>query len=44
LANTVVAIFRVNIWLIFWQPYVWQAVGGQLDVMKLIGGVEQQAG
>jgi hypothetical protein len=31
-------------WLvIFWQPYVGQAAGHELDVVELIGGVEEQA-
>jgi hypothetical protein len=25
----------------FWQPYIWQAVDGELDLMVLIGGVEE---
>jgi hypothetical protein len=26
-----------------WKPYIGQAVGGELDLMMLIGGVEEQA-
>jgi hypothetical protein len=46
LANIAVAIFRVNMrWLfISWQPYsIGQGVDGALNVMVLIGGVEEQA-
>jgi hypothetical protein len=45
-ANIAVAIFRVNLFLMvehFWQPYIGQAVGGELDLMVLIGGVEERA-
>jgi hypothetical protein len=27
----------------FWKLYIGQAVGGELDLMELIGGVEEQA-
>jgi hypothetical protein len=26
-----------------WQPYILQAIGCEFDLMKLIGGVEEQA-
>jgi hypothetical protein len=27
----------------FWKPYIGQAVGGELDLMVLIGGAEERA-
>jgi hypothetical protein len=27
----------------FWKPYIEQAVGGELDLMVLIGGMEEWA-
>jgi hypothetical protein len=28
-----------NGWAFFWQDYIGQAVGGELDLMELTGGV-----
>jgi hypothetical protein len=27
----------------FWKPYIGQAIGGELDLMVLIGGAEERA-
>jgi hypothetical protein len=44
LANIAVAVFKVNLWWgEFWKPYIDKAVGGKVDFMVLIGGVEEQA-
>jgi hypothetical protein len=41
-ANTVFAIFKVNImFFFFWKPYMRQAVGGKLDVMVVTGEEEE---
>jgi hypothetical protein len=43
LANAV-AIFKVDMyWDEFWRSYIGQAVSGEIVLMVLIGGVEEQA-
>jgi hypothetical protein len=42
-SNIAVAIFRISNGWVFWQPYVEQAGGGELDLMVLFGQVEEWA-
>jgi hypothetical protein len=43
-ANIAVAIFKVGVWWgEFWRPYIGQAVSGKIDLMVLIGGMEECA-
>jgi hypothetical protein len=28
---------------LFWKPYIWQAAGGEWDMMDLTGRMEEQA-
>jgi hypothetical protein len=42
-ARIAVAIFRINMVGRFWKPCIGQTVGGDLDLMLLIGGTEERA-